>query len=442
VTVVASSHADEHVNEREAGDKMAGRAFDVVIFGATGFTGKLASEHLTRRLAGDASLRWERFALAGRNREKLVAVRKRLEEISPRAKELQLLVGDGNSEEFLETMCKKTNVVLTYVGPYLKYSLPLARACVKYGTDYCDITGEAPYQVKIVEELHEEAKSKGVTLITSCGYDSIPFDVGTYGLVKHLRTKQKGGKIAIQTCTGPARGSASGGTIASAESFVGGPPLSPHCLDTQFLSSDVVEGKLPFNVGNFHNRSKSWLCPSIMEGVNQKVIYRSRGLMQDLYGVDFTWQQFTAVKTKFQLFAAKALMGVITFVLSNSFAKGLLLRTGVLPKPGEGPSEEILQSGFFNEFIYGSVGEYEAAVHVKGRRGDPGYKLTSAMSLHTALMLSQKDSLKGELNMLGGVLTPAACMGDLLWRKMPDVDVTFELKENTSSLPIFDNKSN
>ncbi len=262
---------------------MAARAYDVVIFGATGFTGRLAAEHLARRIAGSADLSSKRFALAGRSEEKLLALRSRLaKEISPECSDLAILVGDGGSDAFLEEMLTQTKVVMTYVGPYLKYSLPLARACVKHRTDYCDITGEAPYQQRIIEELHEAAKENGTTLITSCGYDSIPFDVGTHGLVKHLRERAReelgeeaarGATISVQALDGAARGGVSGGTIASAESFVGiAKPLGPQCLDPGFQEGASSAPAFPYAAGQMHHRDSSFLGPSIMEAVNQKVV--------------------------------------------------------------------------------------------------------------------------------------------------------------------------
>lgn len=423
------------------------RPFDVVIFGATGFTGQLAAAHLARRLKSE-NLSAANFALAGRSEEKLLKVRQKLETIEPKAKDLAILVGDCSDEDFLAKMLQSTRVVMTYVGPFIKYGLPLARACVKYGTDYCDITGEAPYQRKIIDELHEKAKSKGVTLLTGCGYDSVPFDVGTYGLIKHLKSKEEdhffskgkdGTTISVQALTGAGKGGFSGGTIASVGGSVDNMKDMPsHVLDPSFDESKLVDPL--YANGAFHEPSQKWLLTSFMEPVNIKVLYRTRMLLEDMYGEAFVWQQFIALPSRFARVVAGAVLGIFVSVLTSSTARGLLLRLGVLPKPGEGPSEDIITNGYFNEYIFGKISKgtqsCEAAVHVKGVKGDPGYGLTSAMSLHTAMCLSRKEELKDRIHMLGGVLTPASCMGDVLWETLPEVNVSFELYEDVSKLKV------
>ncbi|QDZ22054.1 saccharopine dehydrogenase domain-containing protein [Chloropicon primus] len=414
------------------------RKYDVTIFGATGFTGSLAAEHLARRLKVEGG--WSKYAIAGRSATRLGELKERLcKEVDERFEQVGELVGSGSDPAFLEEMCSSSKVVLSYVGPYLKYGLPLARAAIAHGSDLCDITGEATYQMELLK-MHEEAKSKGVTILTSCGYDSVPFDVGSLGLVKHLRARvggAKGKKIFVQALTGPSKGSVSGGTIASAESFVG-VSLENHCLDPK--APEGAEGALPYSSLSYHEPSKTYLAPSIMEPVNAKVVYRTRGLLEDLYG-DFTFQQFTAVKRRMVAILAALLMGLANVVLASGWARRSLVRWGVLPKPGEGPSKEIRETGFMNEFLYGQVQDEEGAsgavVWVKGRGGDPGYKLTSAMSLHTALCLSKKEEHKGEIHMLGGVLTPAASMGDLLWKTMPQTGVSFELIEDIGKVQVF-----
>jgi short subunit dehydrogenase-like uncharacterized protein len=418
-----------------AGTGVGARTFDLVIWGATGFTGELAATHLARRLS-DRSLRAEKFAIAGRDAKKLSAVKEKLEAIEPRAKDLHVLVGEADNADFLADMLQSTRVVLTYVGPYTKYGLPLARGCVKYGTDYCDITGEANYQKQMVDELHDEAKAKGVTLITACGYDSVPFDIGTYGLIKHLRSKQsQGGTISIQSLSGPGKGGFSGGTLASGAYMK---ELPSHVLDDPYDEASYPAVEKPFAVGRFHSPSETYLAPNVMEKINEKVIYRTRGLLEPLYGKAFVWQQFMGLQTKMQTRVVGAVLKLAGMVVGNSFLKGCLLRLGLLPKPGEGPSEDVLTTGFFNEYLYGKLenntneGEVlEAAVHVRGTKGDPGYMNTSAMSLYTALCLSKKDELGSRLNMVGGVLTPASCMGDLLFETMgKETNVSFSLLQD------------
>ena len=424
----------------------AARAYDVIIYGATGFTGQLAAEHLARRFAG-GSLSPKRFALAGRSEAKLKLVREGLCLISDKAKDIDLLVGDSTDETFLDDMCKKTSVVLSYVGPYFRYGVPLARAAVKRGTDLCDITGEANYQQVLVEELHEEAKKKGSTILTSCGYDSIPFDVGSHGLVRHLRSQQSEGDITVQACTGPAMGGVSGGTVDSAGSFVGA-ALTSHVLDPGF--DPAKAGKEPFRAGQYHEASGTWLATSVMETVNQKVVYRTRGLLAEMFGESFVFQQFTSTKTRMQCMAANAAIGAITFAIRTHWIRNFLVNRGVLPKPGEGPSENMRKNGYMNEFLFGRIEDKgtgrvsTAAVHVKGTNGDPGYQLTSLMSLQAALTLSRKKELAAEMHQLGGVLTPGACMGDLLWKEFNQLkghpesgQVSFEIISDPSKVKVY-----
>jgi len=422
------------------------RKYDVVIFGATGFTGQLASEHLARKLKANG-IAANRFALAGRNASKLEEVTTRIAKECDFAEfeKVGRLVGDANDEAFLSGMCREAKVVLTYAGPYLKYGLPLARCCVEEGTDYVDITGEATYQAELIK-FHEKAKAKGVTLITSAGYDSIPFDVGCWKLVNHLRSmsgKEGTSSITVQAVTGPSKGSVSGGTIASAGSIVGAGPMSNWMLDPAAKEDNASAVSFPFRSRQFHPPSNTWLAPSVMEDVNAKVVYRTRGLLRESYGPAFSFQQFTGTDTKTKSVLASAAIGVINFVVGSNFMRNFMVSRGVLPKPGQGPSKEIRDTGYMNEYIFGKLkgsdGKVtsEGAVWVKGRGGDPGYKLTSAMSLHTALCLAEGKGM----NMKGGVLTPASCLGDTLWNTMGEnTGVSFHLFDKPSEVTVFSSK--
>ena len=411
------------------------RKFDVVIFGATGFTGSLACEHLARRLVSDEKLSPSKFAIAARSSEKVESLKQRLsQEVSPCFSSVASLVGDASDEDFLKDMCSSTSCVLSYVGPYLKYGLPLARACVEHECDYCDITGEATFQLELLK-LHDEAKRKGVKLVTSCGYDSVPFDLASLQLVRNLRKRagpSGGGTVCVQACTGPSKGGVSGGTIDSAGSFVG-VSLDNRCLDPLSGEADGVgPSPRPFSSRQYHPPSGTFLAPSVMEPVNAKVVYRTRGLLPDLFG-DFVFQQFTSTKTRLGAWALTAAMGVIEALLGSASVRNFLIARGVLPKPGEGPSKELRDTGYMNEYVYGDLGGLSAVVHVKGRGGDPGYKLTSAMSLQTALCLAAGEGA----GLGGGVLTPASCLGEALAEKLEACGVTFELHEDVSSVQVF-----
>lgn len=404
-----------------------GRPFDVVIWGATSFTGKLA----TRYLAGRPGV-----AIAGRasSRQRLADLREKVlreipgggQELVDRSEVLPILVADLASEESLLDMASQARVVLTFAGPYAQLGMPLANACVEAGTDYCDITGESNFQRELVDGCHDAAKSSGVRLVTSCGYDSVPFDLGALACVEKLR-EQGLSPGDVVAAIGNSRGGVSGGTIASgmgiARARQGGNARTRAVIDSPLgIRGDFDEAAAAPdpNAGVECLRSlkpDAFCAPSVMASANSKIVYRSMELMPDVYGATASYKEGTMVGSqraaKLGYWALAAVGGLLGLpVLPN------VLRTlRVLPSPGQGPSEATREQGFFNVHFagWGEGSDKPAAVaRVESRYGDPGYKSTAAMASECALMLAEGKAREGA----AGVLTPASCFGMALGERL------------------------
>ena len=342
--------------------------------------------------------------------------------ISPEASNVATITADAEESSSLEAMCSKTKVLISFVGPYLGggRGMRVARACVASKTDYCDITGESPFQKQLVEELHEDAKSNGVSLVTACGFDSVPFDLGTYEVIKRLGPDA--GRVDIEAIMGPSRGGVSGGTIASISGIT---PLPTRVLDPTYDAKGSKQGAKTtphYRMGQFHPRSSTFLGPSIMEPINKKVVWRSAGLLGYGSGA-FSYGEFTGCSSRLANAGFTLSLGAIGAVLSSGKIRSFLIARGIIPKPGEGPSRQMLESGFFNVMVYGKAegSGRECVCHVRGIDGDPGYKLTGAMALEAAICLATSPDVQRR----GGVLTPAVCMGDVLPEYTAKANVTF-----------------
>ena len=398
------------------------RALDVVLYGASGFVGRLVAEYL----AGHAP-EGTRVGLAGRSEEKLAGVRAQL---GARAVEWPLVVADSSDPGSLAAMARGARVVATTVGPYHRSGLALVDACVAAGTDYADLTGEVLF-VRETIERHDRAAEAGARIVHSCGFDSIPSDLGV--LLLHEAAGELGKTTLVVTAM---KGGFSGGTLASlkgqvddmrasgAARKVAGDPyaLSPDRAadpkgdderDTQAIARDAALGQ--------------WVAPFVMASYNTRIVRRSNALQAWAYGRSFRYREVTGVGN-----------GPLAPVKAAGLAGGLLVLAGglavkpsrmvldrVLPDPGEGPSEAARENGFFRMQIHTSTpgGErYRARVAAKG---DPGYKATAVMMGESALCLAlDRDRLPAA----GGVLTPATAMGSVLVDRLRAAGMTFEVE--------------
>lgn len=406
------------------------REFELVLFGATGFTGALVAEALARRKGKD--LRW---ALAGRNQEKLASVRREVAKIEPALAELPLLVADAADDAALRAVAARTEVVITTVGPYAKFGLPLAKACAEEGTDYCDLTGEVPFVRDVIDTSHETAKRTGARIVPCCGFDSIPSDLGVFLLHEHFAAS--GRRLSrAKMVVGRTKGGFSGGTAASMLNLMelGGkdPKVRRLMGDPYALIPDRDRDRGP-DRGDpmgvaFDRDAKTWTGPFVMAAVNTRVVRRTNALLDHPYGKDFRYAEVMGLGEGPAGFARSAgltagLGAFVAIAAAGSLGRDVLSK--VLPKPGEGPSREQRETGYFRLRIFGwAGGERPAAVcHVWGTN-DPGYGETAKMLSEAGLLLAEtRDASKG------GVLTPASALGSELAARLRAQGMRWDVEE-------------
>ncbi|HSG97142.1 MAG TPA: saccharopine dehydrogenase NADP-binding domain-containing protein [Woeseiaceae bacterium] len=408
---------------------MSEREFDVVVFGATGFTGSLVAEYLAARYGCRGEVRW---AIAGRSATRLNALKSSLGED---ASAIMTIVADSQDDAALATLAGRTRVVLTTVGPYALYGSKLVAACVNAGTHYCDLAGEVQWIRQMIDKHHERAAASGARIVHCCGFDSIPMDMGVYFLQQEAMRRRGSCCSEIALFVKAMSGSASGGTLASMMNLV---KEARENRDVLRLLSDPYalnpEGERHGPDGRDQQKvlrddvAGGWTAPFIMAGVNTRVVRRSHALAGYPWGTDFRYREAVMTGTG----AGGWLKGNMMAVALGALATGIyfrptrhLLRRFVLPKPGEGPDEKAREAGFFNLMQVGKLPDGEIIrTRITGDR-DPGYGSTSKMLAEAAVCLA-KDKLASP----GGVLTPAFAMGDhLLERLRANAGLTFDVRE-------------
>ena len=395
--------------------------FDVIIWGATGFTGRLVAEYLLGKYGLDGDLKW---AIAGRNKEKLESIREELGNTH-----IPLWVADSMKMGSLNAMVQQTNVICSTVGPYAKYGSNLVEACVKHGVDYCDLTGEVQWIRRMVDQHHEEAKAKGVKIVHCCGFDSIPSDMGVYYLQREAKAQKSAYCKHIKLRVKAMKGGMSGGTYASLNNVLAEAKEDPSIykeLGNPYSINPEGERSGP-DVGDitkvmYDDDLESYISPFVMAGINTRVVRRSHALSGYPYGKDFRYEEATLVGDGFgKRMTAKITNGMVGAVMSGGFLKKIADR--YLPKPGEGPTKEQRENGFFSLLLFGKLEDNTTLkAKVKGDR-DPGYGSTSKMLGESAVCLA-KDALSD----VSGVLTPSTAMGDALLKRLEgNAGLSFEI---------------
>jgi short subunit dehydrogenase-like uncharacterized protein len=413
---------------RRTGGTPAAREHDIVVYGATGFVGRLLAEYLAEHAPEGT-----RIALAGRSLDRLEQVRA---DLPPAARDWPLLVADAADDDALATLARSTTVVATTVGPYLRYGLPLAKACALAGTHYADLTGEVLYVRRAVDECDAAARESGARIVTACGYDSIPSDLAVHLL--HQRASADGaGALGDTTLLARAKGRLSGGTIDSSRAQVEAVSADRRLLRTLFdpyaLSPDR---KSEPNLGPerdarsvfVEHDTGQWVGPFIMAGFNTRIVRRSNALRQHAYGTQFRYRELSSYGTGWSgrrratVFTAG--LGLAMSAMANPRTRPLVDR--LAPSPGEGPTEEQRRAGRFRMQVRTTTESgrrYEAVV---AAQGDPGYAATAVMLGESALCLA----LDGErLPDARGVLTPVTAMGDALVDRLRARDFTLTVEE-------------
>ena len=376
------------------------RRFDLVVWGATGFTGKLVAEYLAKREQTDGSGPPLTWALAGRSRAKLEAVRAALAAEFPRVKDLPLLLGDSGDRASLDPIARDARVIITTVGPYALHGRALVAACVDAGTDYVDLAGEVPFIRDMIDEHHAQAGRTGARIVHSCGYDSIPSDLGVLMLQEHAK-KQHGAPCGdIHYLAGESKGGVSGGTIASMVNLVDQAARDPRVrriAANPYALDPGREGRGPDGPDQrgvrFDEDSQRWTGLFVMAAVNTRIVRRSNALLDYAYGRDFRYAEAMSFapgpKGLLQATAVTAGLTGLMVAIALRPTRRLLEKT-VLPAPGEGPTREQRENGYFTSRLYGAVKDGGRTVKlvgtVKGNR-DPGYGGTAIMLGESALAL-------------------------------------------------------
>lgn len=383
---------------------------DLVLYGATGFTGALVAEHLAA--TAPEGFRW---ALAGRNLDKLARVRDGLAAVHPRIADVPLLQADSGDEASLEAMAASTRVVVSTVGPYLRYGLPLVAACAKHGTAYCDLTGEVPFMQRSRDAFHDEAARTGARIVHACGYDSVPSDLGTL-LLQDAMTAAGGPATRATTIVGPSRGGVSGGTLASMAAIVelAGEDREarrrmahPYALDPEDDrgTADTWDPTAPA----WRDDVGQWVAPFFMAPVNTRVVRRSHALLGRPWGEDFSYTEVIAMGAglRGRATAWGVTAGLGAFVGAMAVPPLAALLDRVLPSPGEGPAEETREAGFFRHLVVGHAADpaHDHVARVVGHK-DPGYGCTAVMLGQAGLALALDAPQDA-----AGVLTPAVALG-------------------------------
>lgn len=387
---------------------MADRDFDIVLFGATGFTGGLTAEYLARNAPAHA-----RWALAGRNLGKLEAVRARLAGIDPRLETMELLVADSTDRAALDTVAARTRVVITTVGPYLQHGEPLVAACAAAGTDYLDLTGEPEFVDRMWLAHHETAVGSGARIVHACGFDSIPHDLGVYFTLKHVPAD---GPVSVR---GVVRSNAtvSGGTFHSAMGAMSRMKQSKEAFAERRRIERRQEGRSSRAVAGKPHRDPVlgyWLLP--LPTIDPQVVARS-GRALASYGPKFRYSHYAGMKTL--RYAAGGAAGVAGLAVAaqvpplRNFLKGKV-------KQGEGPSESRRRKSWFTvDFVADGGGQ---TVHTRVSGGDPGYSETAKMLAESALCLAFDTNPE-----TAGQVTTAAAMGENLLNRLQKAGMRFEL---------------
>jgi short subunit dehydrogenase-like uncharacterized protein len=390
----------------------ADRSYDIVLFGATGFTGGLTAEYLAEHAPEQT-----RWAVAGRSHRKLEALRDRLAALNPACKDLPLLHADVTDPASIRAVAMSTRVVVTTVGPYISYGEPLVAACAAAGTDYTDLTGEPEFVDLMYVRYHAQAQATGARLVHACGFDSIPHDLGAYFTVQQLPEDVP---IRIEGFV-RASGTASGGTAHTVITAMSRARQTAQAALARRRVEPVPSGRqvhIVKGLSRFAPASGAWALPT--PTIDPLVVTRSARSL-DRYGPDFSSGHFLAVRHLAIAVGAVVGAGTVFALAQLPPTRNMLLR---VKSPGDGPSPEKRAKSWFNVRFVGEGGGRRVVTEVAG--GDPGYGETAKMLAESALCLAHD-----ELPETSGQVTTAAAMGDPLIGRLQRADLTFRVLKKT-----------
>lgn len=389
---------------------MSDKSFDVVIYGATGFTGKLVVEYMQEKYGNDEDVSW---AIAGRSKEKLIAVS---EDLKVGSNVPHLLV-DSNDTDSIVSMVQQAKCVLTTVGPYQLYGANILQQCVIHGVDYVDLCGEPGWMHEMINEHAEQAKETGARIVFSCGFDSIPFDLGVYFLQKEVIARHGQPASNVRGRVRAMNGEFSGGTAASLGATMASlkekPELfevlvNPFALSNGFTGPEQAQDSKPI----YDDKLETWVAPFFMAPINTKNVHRSNALMDHLYGEDFCYNEMWIQGPGEEGKTAAEFVGSM-----NPLADA--------PAPGEGPSKESRDNGNYDVLFCADLADGSTLHAAVSGDMDPGYGSTSKMIAESAICLVKECP-----DLAGGIYTPAPAMGEkLIARLQANAGLDFRLEK-------------
>lgn len=396
------------------------RKYGIVLYGATSFVGQLVAVYLQKFLAEDDSSNEVSWAIAGRNQQKLEQVKKQVGN-----SELPLIIADSEDADSLNEMAAQAQVIISTVGPYLKYGEPLIKACAENGTDYVDLTGEALFIKDMLDKYQQTAKDSGARIVNSCGFDSLPSDLGVL-FTQNCAQKAHGEYCdTINMRVKAAKGGLSGGTVSSMatifEEIAKDKSLRKQLANPYILNDDAKRPNVRqenVSLPQWDADNERWVAPFIMASINTRIVHRSNQLRDYQYGRDFKYDEaiWLPAGLKGRLMSYGMTAGIAGFAASMMFKPSRdLLNEHVLPKPGDGPSKSEQENGYFDIRFFGYTNKnYQVLTKVTGDK-DPGYGSTCQMLAQSALCLLQDISKE---QVAGGFWTPAAAMGETLIERL------------------------
>ena len=385
--------------------------YDTIVYGGTGYTGRLVAEYLNKTYGLNGDVTW---AVAGRSAEKFEAVKADMDLPA----DTPFVEADANDRASLDNLVKQTKVIISTVGPYQLYGSDLVAACAEAGTDYVDLSGEPGWMHKMIEAHDAKARETGARIVHSCGFDSIPFDLGVYTLQKEALKRHGAPCPRVRGRVRQMQGKFSGGTAysmkATMDALKEDPGLlavlaNPFSLSNGFEGPEQPAGNKPME----DEAVGQWAAPFVMAPINTKNIHRSNALMGQAYGESFTYDEMMLTGP-----------GDEGKAMAEAIAGMDMIGGEDAPKPGEGPTKEERENGHYDVLFHGTMAGGETlTVGVTGDK-DPGYGSTSKMLAESALCLA-KDNLATP----GGVWTPAPAMGDALVKRLEaNAGMTFKVE--------------
>src|SRR5947209_1478798 len=406
---------------------MPDRKYDVVLYGASGFTGRQAIQYFARHVQ-PSQVRW---AIAGRNRQALESAKA---QAGGNAQAADILIADARDQQALDKIASQTRIVLSTAGPFALYGNQLVDACVRFATHYVDITGETPWVKDLIDRHHEKAAATGTRIVPCCGFDSVPSDLGAYLIARHLQnnlgTSCKEVKAYYQFA-----GGVNGGTLATGfnlyESGQAARTRDPFLLNpTGEHSAEEIKLNLDVQKARFDADVNAWTAPFIMAVTNARIVRRSAALFdqwQTSYGPAFRYQEFqkfnSSASFKAKMFSG--MLGAFEGMMQRSFTRSML--KSLVPKPGSGPSEKAMNNGWFRCDLVGTATDGRKVRGIIGDQGDPGNRATVKFVCESALALALNAAELPGGPQRGGVLTPATAFAEVLATRLRQAGMKIEI---------------